>query len=838
MDNRREFLRKAALLSGGTGLLTGLPASIQKAFAINPAAGSTYLDAEHVVFLMQENRSFDHCYGTLQGVRGFNDPRAIRLPNQNKVWAQTNAAGDSYAPFRLDLKESKITWLGSLPHGWDDMTAARNEGHYDNWLEAKKAGRKECEGMPLTMGYFDRRDIPFYYALADAFTVCDHHFCSSLTGTTPNRLHFWTGTIREKHDEQIPANVYNSDVSYDKEASWKSFPEYLEDNQVSWKIYQNEVSLETGFEGEEEDWLANFTNNPIEWLTQYRIRFSYGHRQFLPKALKALPGKIKELQDKMAGLPASNEELPKLKRQLENLEKGYAYVQQAIVEYSQENYDKLSQRDKNLHEKAFSDNRKDPDYRKLETIQYQDGGNSRTMQIPKGDLLHQFREDVNSGNLPTVSWVIAPCNFSDHPGAPWYGAWYLSEVMDILTKNPEVWKKTIFILNYDENDGYFDHVPPFVPPNPYKADSGKVSAGINTKEEYVSREQAWMNESSGRRKEMPEGPIGLGYRVPLVVASPWSRGGWVNSEVFDLTSPIQFLEHFLHHKTGKKIESAEITGFRRAICGDMRSIFRPYNGEKLEAPKPVERIPFLESIHKAQFKELPSGFQKLTADNINAINAGKADNGLMPKQEKGTRPANPIPYQMYVESVRQKNGLRLQFENKKDVFGTQTTGAPFIVYTPLSKEAPRNYVVLPGDKLDDQFLADASGKFHLAVHGPNGFFREFRGLSTDPQLETVLNYQQASDKKTLTGNLVLLIKNASAKAVSIIITDNVYKTAPISRTIGASAVISLPLDLSKSSHWYDLSIKIKNNSSFETRYAGHVETGKASITDPFMGAVV
>ncbi|MEO6686784.1 MAG: alkaline phosphatase family protein, partial [Dyadobacter sp.] len=93
MDSRREFIKKAAMLSGGAGLFSVLPTSIQKALAIDPKAGTTYLDAEHVVILMQENRSFDHCYGSLRGVRGFNDPRAITLPNKNLVWLQTNAAG-------------------------------------------------------------------------------------------------------------------------------------------------------------------------------------------------------------------------------------------------------------------------------------------------------------------------------------------------------------------------------------------------------------------------------------------------------------------------------------------------------------------------------------------------------------------------------------------------------------------------------------------------------------------------------------------------------------------------------------------------------------------------
>ncbi len=138
MDSRREFLKKAALLSGGAGVFGKLPASIQKALLIDPPPGTTWLDAEHVVLLMQENRSFDHTFGSLQGVRGFNDPRAISLPNQNPVWLQTNAAGETYAPFRMNIKDTKATWMHSLPHSWTNQTDARNNGKYDQWLEAKK----------------------------------------------------------------------------------------------------------------------------------------------------------------------------------------------------------------------------------------------------------------------------------------------------------------------------------------------------------------------------------------------------------------------------------------------------------------------------------------------------------------------------------------------------------------------------------------------------------------------------------------------------------------------------------------------------------------------------
>ncbi len=837
MDNRREFLRKAALLTGSAGIVNSLPASIQKAFAINPAPGTTYLDAEHVVFLMQENRSFDHCYGALKGVRGFNDPRAISLPNKNKVWAQTDANGNTYTPFRHDLKDSNITWLGSLPHSWNDMTAARNKGHFDNWLEAKKPGRKECKDMPLTMGYFDRRDIPFYYALADAFTICDQHFCSSLTGTTPNRLHFWTGTIREKHDPDNVANVYNSDVDYGKEASWKTFPEYLEENDISWRIYQNEVSIETELEGEEEDWLSNFTDNPIEWFKQYRIRFALGHRKFLPKAMETLPKKISALKDKIAALPGSDESLPKLKRQLTQLESKYSYVQQAVKEYTQENFDRLSEREKNIHSKAFTDNRNDPDYHSLETISYKEGGTTRTMKIPKGDVLHQFRQDVKSGNLPTVSWVVAPSNFSDHPGSPWYGAWYLSEVIDILTQNPEVWKKTIFILNYDENDGYFDHVPPYVPPDPYLPNSGKISAGIDCKEEYVNKQQAWMKNDPSKAGHL-EGPIGLGFRVPLVIASPWSRGGWVNSEVCDLTSTLQFLEHFLSHKTGKKIQSEEISQFRRTVCGDLTSVFRPYNGEQIPAPAPVDRIPFLESIHKAQFKDMPNGYHRLSEEEITSLNANPMASPYVPVQEKGTRPATALPYNLYTDGKQKGGGIELVFNNPKSIFGEKTAGAPYIVYNYQSDAPPRNYLVKAGDKLTDNWSFDAEGRYHLEVQGPNGFFRKFSGNQKDPALEILLGYEEGKAKNTLTGNVVLLIKNSSSRSQTIEITDPSYKGKPVSKTIAAGKSASVLFKLDSSQNWYDLIVRIKGNDQFEYRYAGHVENGLPSTSDPLMGGVI
>lgn len=442
MDTRRDFLKKAALLSGAAGITSVLPLSIQKALAINPQEGSTFLDAEHIVLLMQENRSFDHCFGTLKGVRGFNDPRAITLPDKNLVWFQTDKDGKTYVPFRMDIKESKITWMSSLPHSWENQVDARNEGKYDKWLDVKRSGG--YPDIPMTLGYYTREDIPFYYALADAFTVCDQHFCSSLTGTTPNRLYFWTGTLRDKQSVEGKANVWNSDVEYENEANWTTFPERLEEDGISWKIYQNEISVGVGFSEDQDVWLANFTDNPIEWFKQYNVRFSKAHLDYLKQREMQLPAEIATLEAKMSSL--SEVELTEAKKKLEQKKKALVKIGTSNAKWNQAAYELLSQYEKNLHDKAFTTNNGDPDYHQVETLNYHEDGVERLVKVPKGDVLHQFREDVKTGKLPTVSWLVAPQHFSDHPSSPWYGAWYVSEVIDILTQNPDVWKKTYLSL--------------------------------------------------------------------------------------------------------------------------------------------------------------------------------------------------------------------------------------------------------------------------------------------------------------------------------------------------------------------------------------------------------
>lgn len=838
MDTRREFLKKAAILAGGTGLLNGLPASIQKALAIAPPPGSTYLDAEHVVILMQENRSFDHCYGALRGVRGFNDPRAISLPNKNRVWLQTNAAGKTYAPFRLNLHDTKATWMSSLPHSWANQVDARNGGKFDRWLDVKPSGRKEYAHMPLTLGYYDRQDIPFYYALADAFTVCDQNFCSSLTGTTPNRSYLWSGTIRE--NPTAPARVRNEELTYEKLASWTTFPERLEDNNISWRVYQNEINLSTGFTGDEDAWLANFSDNPLEWFTQYNIKFSASYQRYRTDQLAALPGEISALEQQVPTLAEDTTEGKALRLSILKKKALLKAFSEEGSQWHSDEFTKLSDREKALHQKAFTTNTGDPHYRQLSSLTYQDGEQTREVSIPKGDVLHQFRADVQSGQLPTVSWVVAPENFSDHPGAPWYGAWYLSEMLDILTKNPAVWQKTIFILAYDENDGYFDHIPPFVPPLPNQPETGKTSPGIDTLDEHVTLEQELARPVKTPASGARASAIGLGFRVPLVIASPWSRGGYVCSEVFDHTSILQFLEGFLSQKTGKTIRETNISTWRRTVCGNLTSVFRPNTSETAPLPSSVAKEAFIEGIHKAKFKDAPANFRPLTPDEIARINQQPHASTLLPKQEPGTRPACALPYQLAANGhfdVKKRQFL-LTMEARKDRFGRASAGAPFMVYN-MADHSVRNYAVSPGNQLSDWWPVALDADYHFRIYGPNGFFRDYAGNGSNPSMLV-----QCAESVTPTGlspGLSIQLTNASPQELSVELVSNAYNYPTVRQVLGKagsrSAQATVNLKLTDSFGWYDVSVRMAGYPAFEQRFAGRVETGATSVSDPAMGTV-
>lgn len=816
--SRREFLRNAMLLSGGAGAFTLMPSSIARAMAIEPEAGSTFMDAEHVVILMQENRSFDHVYGTLSGVRGFDDPCAITLPDGNPVWLQSDRQGRAHAPWHLDIRGSKSTWTGCLPHGRKDQLAANNGGKHDGWLDAKRMDAKDLALLPLTLGYYARRDVPFYYAFADAFTVFDQNFSSVCTCTTPNRVFLWSGTNRDLSKPAGTVVVSNEQCDHATRISWPTFPERLEKAGVSWKTYSNEIYLGTGLSSEENRWLGNFGDNPLEYHTRYHVEFAPRRREFVKRRIEALKKAIAAAGPSDAKAQAA---LTKNRRALAEFEAEYERS-------SPENFEKLPELEKALHRKAFVTNEADPDFRKLASLTYDDNGEKRTMKVPAGDVLYQFRKDTREGKLPTVSWLVAPETFSDHPDSAWFGAWYLSEVLDILTKNPEVWKKTVFILTYDENDGYFDHVPPYSPPKAGDTATGLVSPGIDTAADF---------DNSGK-------PVGLGFRVPMVVASPWTRGGRVCSQITDHTSVIRFLEVFLTGKTGKAVVEPNISSWRRTICGDLTPAFRT-GAESGVNPKPVEREPFLASVDRAKHLGLPSGFHTLTPDDLAMVKKTGDASAFLPRQEPGSRPSVALPYELYADAKldRTSGKIRVTYGAGNALFGEKSCGAPFKSYAPGKYKvgsgeeicANRNHAVKAGDRITDDWVVTDfdGGLYFLRTYGPNGFFREFRGTLDAPEPEVAVGYGMTAGKPD--GALTVTLSNPCATPLTVTLRDVSYGAAPVVRTLAAGATEKLRLDLATSAHWYDFEITVAGAPGFSRRVAGRCETGRLGRTDPLIG---
>jgi phospholipase C len=417
---RRRLLGSAAAGLGGTAL-TLLPPSVQKAVAAGPPKHGSLRDIEHVVLLMQENRSFDHYFGTLSGVRGFHDPRALKLDTGRSVFFQPDAQNPRgyLLPFHLDTHASSAQAIPSTSHAWTVQHEAWNGGRMDRWLPA----HRKADGVngPYVMGYYTREDIPFQFALAETFTVCDAYFCSVFGPTWPNRLYWMTGTLDPGGTRGGPILTNKAPTPY----RWTTYAERLQAAGVSWKVYQ-----------QDDDYGCNL----LEQFAAFR---------------EAQPGS-------------------------------------------------------DLYERGMRPQ-------------------------PEGT----FEEDARNDRLPAVSWIIPTSHQSEHPDyLPAAGADFVASKIEAIASNPKVWRKTAFILNYDENDGLFDHVPPPVPPE-------------GTKDEFVQGL-----------------PIGGGFRVPAILISPWTVGGWVASEPFDHTSVLQFLERF----TG--VAEPNISDWRRETFGDLTSAFR------------------------------------------------------------------------------------------------------------------------------------------------------------------------------------------------------------------------------------------------------------------------
>jgi len=690
--DRRTFLQ----LLSSTALTAAFPSSIARALSIpaNNRTG-TINDVEHIVFMMQENRSFDHYFGTLRGVRGFGDPRAVTLPSGNPVWYQPNGGNSYVLPFHPGAPNLGLQFLEDLAHDWTTTHAAWNEGNNDQWVPQKGT---------TTMAHLTRSDIPYHYALADAFTVCDAYHCSLLGPTDPNRYHMWTGWVGNDGKNGGPV-VDNAEAGYD----WSTYPELLETEGISWKIYQDigEGLDASGFWGWtcDKPYIRNYGDNSLLYFHQYQ-----NAPQGSPLAEKARTG---------------------------------------------------------------------------------------TNILKSGTLFDIFKQDVSSGNLPQVSWLVAPESYTEHPNWPAnYGAWYVSQVLDILTANPDVWSKTAFFLMYDENDGFFDHVPPPVPPM-------SRAQGISTVDTT--------NEIFPGSSDYPAGPYGLGQRVPMIVISPWSKGGYVSSEVFDHTSLIRFIEKRFG-PNNPALKENNITPWRRAVAGDLTSAFNfiSPNDAKVPLPSTASYLPPDNQRHPDYVPTPPS-------------------DQAMPAQESGTRPARPVPYELSVhgQADLSQQSFRIDFGN------TGKATAVYHVRSGNTKTGPWTYTVQPGAEISDNWALSANprGAYDLSVYGPNGFLRSFKGSTSGQNLANL----DIATRYDNTGRGITLEITNLGETCQVSILDS-YSKDQTTHTLKAGEELTKHWNLKKSYGWYDFIIEVNTDASFQQHIAGHVETGEESMTDPAIAA--
>src|SRR6185312_11997669 len=306
-------------------------------------------------------------------------------------------------------------------------------------------------------------------------------------------------------------------------------------------------------------------------------------------------------------------------------------------------------------------------------------------------------------------------------------------------------------------------------------------------------------------------------------------------------------------KYGKDVTEKNISDWRRAISGDLTAAFKSYNGEGAPDISFLDKKPFIEKIYNAKFQKDALDFKQLSKEEINQVNENPLSSSILPQQEPGVKPSCALPYQLYADGKLSddKQTLELIFSAKNEIFGKSTSGSPFNVLFPgkyaskgtFENVGSRSYAVTAGSNVAESFpiASFENAVYHLRIYGPNGFFRELSGTANDPDLSIVCEYERPEKLlKTLSGNLDLKILNQQSYQIEI--RDNAYKNKPIKKILSANAAGNgnghgLILNLNKSFGWYDFSVFIKGFDHFERRYAGHVETGKESFTDPAMGKV-
>jgi phospholipase C len=508
----------------------GAGTSLVRLAASTAPAGSDLGAIDHIVFLMMKNRSYDHYFGAYPKGRGFDDHPlgSLGVFAQAYPGPSTLSPPDVLLPFHLDSTTGQEC-TDDLTHDWGPQHLCWDNGMMDNFVKVHTSSAYEGANGAMTMGYYQRADLPFYYALADVFTICDAYHCSVLGPTHPNRLMANSGTIDPAGTNGGPVTDTNSTPDFLWNCTWPTMQEVLEDAGVTWKVYHP---------------------SNVDLAPQYA-------------ALLAYPTWDDALYN-----PTTNPEV--------------MAASDHVLPYFTAFRDPTS----SLYQKAF---------------------------LPA--FPNDFVADINSASLPSVSWIIPPLGFDDHPSSsPDNGMYFTSLVLNALTANPEVWAKTALFLMYDENDGWFDHVPP-------------PTAPAGTAGEYLTATPSSILEPDAFSDDLGiTGPLGLGVRVPCLLISPFSRGGHIASETFDHTSQLKLVaERF-------GVEVPNVSAWRNQTVGDLTSALfaGSYSATVPSLPTPV--------LPPQQVTGYCSVFDQDTESG--GAPPSVPTNQTMPNQQGGTTPAS------------------------------------------------------------------------------------------------------------------------------------------------------------------------------------------------------
>lgn len=705
-SSRRRFLG----LTGGAAIASLYPNLIERAMAI-PARRrtGTLQDIDHIVVHMQENRSFDHYFGMLNGVRGLGDPRPLRLPGGRSVWAQPSAQHpDGFVlPYHGDSKTTRSFKVDGADQSHQENMVIFNRGRYDRW--------GHTDELQDRMLHYAAGDLQFYYALADAFTVCDAYHCSTMTQTYPNRLHLFTGCngggtvgrdpqMHNYGEDETPSADMRQDQPLDPDAyTWTTYAERLQEAGINWKVYQE---------------YDNFGDNLLSIFPAFRP------------------------------CPPDSE----LYR------RGRSWVSE--------------------HKEGADRTRSDGE-----------------------QLVAAFRADVESGQLPQISWIVTAADLSEHPKAePAKGEHVTAGLIAALVDNPEVFARTAFILNYDEAGGFYDHMPPPVPPvGDYRGHS-TVSVAGETKH--------W-----GPDAEKVRGPhpIGLGIRTPTVVVSPWSRGGFVCSQLFDHTSVLRLMEE----RFG--VKEPNISDWRRSVCGDLTSAF--------DFANPDEQTHRIGLPGTADFKERVALSLAGTANAIPEVQQPA-------QQMEGRRPHRPLPYRFAAQARVAPDGhLRIELANDGPV------GVTFTVHDNLDRLEPSHFTIGAGDRhVAEEWQERAiPAAYDVTLRGPNGYWRRYAGAPGASPAEATLE----EDRKVQAIRLQLANEGEKPLVFVIEMAPDYVGKGPARREVAVAPgqSSSLALTLAATQGWYDFTVTSPGVEGFLRRFAGKVDNGAVGLTDPGIGTL-